>query len=298
MKRLNLFAILALLQPSMTLADNTAPKVSLKGGLDFSCGYYKHNHSANTTVSAHQKRMGLNSTAYFYVDAQNTTDAGFTYGAQIGIETSARNTRKVSSFLYTISDSGKIELGSNKSAVNAMKITGYSNACANADLWDVWVRTDPANKGGLYILNFGNFLDAKTRTMPKEEYSRKITYYTPKLGNFQLGISYIPDTSNVGYEATNTNVLLEARPTATFGVSTPVSSTSAFTIWATFDLSSAASESAVFTSIAVAPYFKRALLAPFPFSCTTLMAEVPISSAKKSPTALKIVFFMLIYSLP
>jgi len=184
------------------------PQVRLRGGLDVSAGYYTHNeHSIPTKLSAHQDHFAFNSASYFYADAKNILDSGFTYGAQIGAQTSARNTRKASSFIYVISDAGKWELGSNKSAKAAMKITGYSNACATGGLWDVWMKADPANKGGIYITNFGNFLDAKTRDVHHEEYARKITYYTPELRNFQLGISYVPDTSNVGYETINTDVM-------------------------------------------------------------------------------------------
>lgn len=190
-----------------SVSASNDPSVRLRGGMDFSTGYYKNweKLSANK-LSAHQKHFAFNSTTYFYADANNITDSGFQYGAQIGMQTSSRNTRKASSFLYTISDAGKIELGSNKSVMNSMKITGYSNACGTADLWDIWMKSDPANKGGIYITNFGNFLDAKTRSMGHEEYSRKITYYTPELKNFQFGISYIPDTSNVGYSTINANI--------------------------------------------------------------------------------------------
>ena len=34
--------------------------------------------------------------------------------------------------------------------------------------------------------------------MNKIEYSRKISYYTPKMAGFQLGVSYVPDTVNDG----------------------------------------------------------------------------------------------------
>lgn len=211
MKFLPILLCSAFLLISSASADDQQ-SVRLRGGFDFSSGYYKNwEKDSVDKLSAHQKHFAFNSTAYFYADANNSTDSGFQYGTQIGIQTSSRNTRKASSFLYTISDAGKIELGSNKSAMNNMKITGYSNACGTADLWDIWVKSDPANKGGIYITNFGNFLDAKTRSMGHEEYSRKITYYTPKLRDFQFGISYIPDTSNVGYSTMNANI--EHNPT-------------------------------------------------------------------------------------
>jgi predicted porin len=48
-------------------------------------------------------------------------------------------------------------------------------------------------------MNFTNFLDSKMRLPNKVEYSRKVTYYTPEYKGIQIGISYIPDSANVGY---------------------------------------------------------------------------------------------------
>jgi len=50
-----------------------------------------------------------------------------------------------------------------------------------------------------------SFLDAKTRTSVKSDYSRKITYFTPKISlsdnhRIQVGLSYVPDSSNMGHE--------------------------------------------------------------------------------------------------
>jgi len=178
--------------------------VKLRGGMDFQIGCYSHDEKTASEDSAPNKRhSALNSTAYVAVDARNTLDSGFVYGAQVNLGTTARNTRKLSSFLYTESSAGRWELGSNKSANATMKITGYSNACATSGGWDMWIKTDPAKRDVIYLTNFGNFLDQKTRHADHAEYSRKVTYYTPKLKNFQFGISYVPDTRNVGYKGLN-----------------------------------------------------------------------------------------------
>ncbi|MES2215608.1 MAG: porin [Pseudomonadota bacterium] len=195
-----LFVIFACLA-STTSAFASSPEVKLRAGIDFQAGYYSDNAKgplSTKNVSADKKYTAFNSTAYVAADAKNTLDSGFVYGAQINLATTAKNTRKLASFIYTESNAGRWELGSNKSAYATMKVHGYSNACATAGGWDVWVRSDPANRGGVYITNFGNFLDPKTRNSSEVEYSRKITYYTPELKNFQLGVSYIPDTTNIG----------------------------------------------------------------------------------------------------
>jgi hypothetical protein len=185
-----------LLVTSVSFASD--PAVKLLGGADFQVGHYTRDADAHKNVSADKKYIAFNNTAYIAADAKNTLDSGLIYGAQIALTTAAKNSRSLSSYLYIESGAGKWELGSNKSAYGAMKITGYTGACATAGGWDIWTRTDPINRGGVYITNFGGFLDPKLRSGGHVEYARKITYYTPELKTFQLGISYIPDTTNVG----------------------------------------------------------------------------------------------------
>jgi hypothetical protein len=207
MKKL-VYPLLVIGLSSPTLAND--PSLKLRGGVDFQAGYHKHTARSSgysQRISRNQDHFGFFNSVYFYGDAKNVLDSGITYGAQMGVKTSARNTRKASSFLYFISDSGKFELGSNKSANAAMRITGHSNACATGGLWDIWAKTDPLKRGRVYVTNYGNFLDQKVRDLYQEEYSRKITYYTPKFKDFQLGISYVPDTSNVGYANFSEEVL-------------------------------------------------------------------------------------------
>lgn len=99
---------------------------------------------------------------------------------------------------------GKIEVGSDKSAEDKMKITGYSVSCGVGNGWDSVIVPSADKNLVAYVVNFYTFLDAKTRTTMKSDYSRKISYYTPKFtlnknNSLQFGISYIPDTSNSGH---------------------------------------------------------------------------------------------------
>ena len=158
--------LLLLITSACYTAAAGSPTLRLKGSADMQAGYYTHTESQGAkNVSAYYDRFGLYNGASFYGDASNDTESGVTYGARIGINTSARSMRNTSSFMYFISDYGKLELGSYKSAMNVMKITGYSNACATAGLWDTWMKTDPANRGGIYITNTGGFVDQKTRCL-------------------------------------------------------------------------------------------------------------------------------------
>lgn len=194
-----LLTLVAALTVMHTQADEL--KIKMNGGYEFQSGYNSNNskQQKHKYISGNRKSFAFNTTANLNIDVYNEIESLFKYGAKIGLETTSRNDRRAASSLYLISDYGKVELGSEKSANAKMKITASSVSCATGGGWDSWA-TLPLNADYVsYISNNGGFLDAKTREMTKAEYSRKITYYTPEYKGFQAGISYIADTTNAGY---------------------------------------------------------------------------------------------------
>jgi len=157
-------------------------------------GIHNNNNgdSSQQKLSTHQKKYGLYSSGNFLVDYQLVADSGMKYGAKIGIEQTTRNDRGAPFGIYIESDFGKFELGSDKSAGKKMKITGYKSSCATGNGWDSFIISSP---------KVNNITD----------YSRKVTYFTPKFGSedhkFQVGISYVPDTSNAGHAGIDKNNL-------------------------------------------------------------------------------------------
>lgn len=181
-------------------------KVKLGGQLEFQSIYYKNNGAPNQRiVSTHNKNFGFYSSGDMFVDYRLITDSDVEYGAKIGLELTTANDRSVPFSLYTETNLGKIEAGSDRSAGQKMKITGYTGSCAIGNGWNNRIKSSPNPSLVGYVTSFCSFLDAKMRTPYKVEYSRKITYFTPKINlnesnNIQLGISYIPDSSNMGYD--------------------------------------------------------------------------------------------------
>lgn len=177
-------------------------KVKLNGKLDFQSIIYNHD-SPNTPLTPLSEHMAFNSSANIIANASNQTDFGLIYGAMVNLKTTNRNSRATASGLYLTTDYGKYELGSDKTALSKMRITSFSNAAATGGGVDSLINSDPKKTNTLYITGWANFLDAKTRPSGKShnaEYSRKITYYTPEIAGFQMGISYIPDSTNRGYK--------------------------------------------------------------------------------------------------
>jgi hypothetical protein len=210
----------SIIASSSAFAEDTDLEVKLKGIFDFQAVNVNSNApSENKTLTQNNKQNAFSSKAGLGLNVENTLDSGFKYGADLGVETTAKSTRGFQSMLYTESKIGRLELGSGKTAMSKIKITPGTIAAEPGGVWDVFVDADPKSSENNfipYITDHSNFLDSKFRASGKVEFPRKITYYTPKFHGLQFGISYIPDSSNVGYTSIkDDNVKHDPSPTPT-----------------------------------------------------------------------------------
>jgi hypothetical protein len=205
-----LLPIIAFANTSLASEDMTGIRIKPTGRFDFSTGILDNkNFNATEKVSANHNRYGFLSQGRFILNVKNQLENNISYGAQIALSTTSRSDRSTPSHLFFESDAGKWELGSDKSVMTKMKITGFTHASATGGLWDAWAKPDINGKTIQYVTNAGNFLDTKMRSAKQVEYSRKVSYYSPKMSGFQFGVSYVPDTSNNGgspikYDAADT----------------------------------------------------------------------------------------------
>lgn len=188
----------------VTVAAAAESEVKLRGTMDFQAARIDSNgKNSQKQFSYHKKNFGFYSGGNIYLDYALISENGLKYGAKLGLEHTFKNNRGVPASVYLESALGRIEGGSDKSAGESMKITGYNASCQSAGGWDMYIKTSPNSGRIAYVTNFCSFLDAKMRVSGKVEYSRKITYYTPNFSigernKLQLGISYVPDSSNMG----------------------------------------------------------------------------------------------------
>lgn len=186
-------------------------QVKIGGLYEFQTIYYKNNGKPEQRVlSSNNREFGLNTSGHIFVDYQLISENNHKYGAKISLEHTSANDRAAPFYVYYESDLGRIEAGAESSAGKKMRITGYSASCATGNGWNSVTQLSPnlpgtSDKSVAYITNFCSFLDAKTRTKGKVDYSRKFSYFTPKLAvnenhHFQIGASYIPDSSNMGHD--------------------------------------------------------------------------------------------------
>lgn len=183
-------------------------------------------------VTPGNNSVGFNSIAAMHALVQNKTASGLKYGAQVGLLTTTRGTDSPAkplldrTYLFMENDMGRIELGTNQSSSESMRIGADSIARATGGIdghWASYTQTNTFNStqvgGGasnLYTLTnvrssnfitnpgtlFNNIMNTSSdlldQAVVNDEESRKITYYTPSYNGFQAGVSYIPDLNNTG----------------------------------------------------------------------------------------------------
>ena len=191
----------------LMLAANTSyalsNEVKLKGVLDFQAfNLTSDGVELQKMASKKKKGFGFYSSGDVYLDYALVSESGLKYGAKVGLELTSKNDRAIPASVYLQGDIGKFEAGSDKSAGKKMRITGYTGSCGSAGAWETHVKTSPDKDKISYVTNFCSFLDSKMR-IGAVEYSRKVTYFTPNFtlgenNTLQLGVSYVPDSSNMG----------------------------------------------------------------------------------------------------
>ncbi len=199
MKKLLLLTAITSLSTSAIAENGVSTK--LEGMFNFESGSRNQSKvpaGTSKNVSANRKNFAFDTEANFTATVSNTIDC-LTYGARLGVQTSAKNTSSAAyngSHLFVTSNYGKWELGAGFDANTQMGVSAMDIARGSGDHWErYWYAPDTEFVGNVTSDNNApdNFTDYGT------ENSRNITYFTPVIKDFiQFGITYTPDTSNVG----------------------------------------------------------------------------------------------------
>jgi hypothetical protein len=178
----------------------------------------KNTGTAITTqgVTANNNNLGIESFAAGHITIHNTDHSNFAYGAHVGMKTTTRSNRfagkgslERSYIFFEGNDWGRLELGANEGASRAMMNKGKDFDAAEGS-WDKYVSLNtykPESNFKDQAINKDNFLTSARLVLQESKFEtnheafRKITYYTPKINDFQFGISYIPDATNKGGDA-------------------------------------------------------------------------------------------------
>lgn len=180
-------------------AHAEGPAVTLGGFLDFQAGFV--DQDLDTTGTAAGRDMKFQNDTEIHVKVDGKADNGLGYGAVVELEADVsadadgEGVNADKTYLYVESNFGRVEMGSNFSPAKTMRVdaSNFSHGtggAADGDFYD-FVTTS----GALVAADLP--LDAAGAT----EDATKIVYYTPRVGGFQAGVSFAPDSGNTGTAA-------------------------------------------------------------------------------------------------
>lgn len=150
----------------------------------------------------------------FDINFEGKTWSGVKYGAQITLNADTTNNKTnhandstykdtVGYYTYSYFESalGKLELGTNTGAVEALKINAGTIARATGGVngdWKYWVGPNLSNLQKVQTKILINPDLPTNFDKAGEDKAAKVTYYTPNFHGFTFGLSYIPDTEQHG----------------------------------------------------------------------------------------------------
>lgn len=194
---------------SAALAEG--PRVSVGGFIDFQAGFVSEDNDAGRRGYLFQNDTEI------HVKVDGKADNGLGYGAVIELEADASpdadgegfNADKT--YIYLQGGWGRVELGANTDAAQALKVDASTFARATGGVdgdWYDFVNLDSNVAAGVqvpFILSpdlpvaHGAATSAGIAgAFGASEDATKITYYSPRFSGFQFGVSFAPDAGNVG----------------------------------------------------------------------------------------------------
>jgi outer membrane protein OmpU len=179
--------------PSAIAAEKI--KLSVGGYMEQWVGYVSNDDGEGQDFSG----FDVKSDSEIHFKGSTTLDNGITVGVNVQLEANSNPGDQIDeSYIIVKGGFGEINLGSENSAmykmnyapaefgisINSGDQTGWLSAVSDAE-------GDSISEGGYFRAPFGSTYIEPVRANDSE----KITYYTPRIEGFQLGLSYSPDTA-------------------------------------------------------------------------------------------------------
>lgn len=189
-------------------ASAATPTVTVGGFADFQTGFVSEDQDTNRRGWLFQNDTEV----HFRVDGK--ADNGLGYGAVIELEADVTadadgegfNADKT--FLYLQGGWGRVELGANIGASQALQVDARNVARATGGIDGDWYDyVNLLGTGGsapfiispdLPVAHGAGTSAGISGAAGSSEDASKVIYYTPRWSGFQLGLSYAPDAANTG----------------------------------------------------------------------------------------------------
>ena len=160
-----------------------APAMAADGEIVWSAFTQFHASSQESDgQGATNKGLDFNTNSEIHLNAQTTADNGLTYGLHIELEADqSSDNDSDENDIWVSGDFGKVVLGDNDSAGDALDVNGTSVGFTYG-MFNNFTGVGTPDHNGRTSVGFSDSGD-----------STKITYFTPTFNGFKAGISFAPD---------------------------------------------------------------------------------------------------------
>jgi predicted porin len=173
--------------PSADAAEKL--KVSVGGYMEQWFGYVSQDDDGTGDYSG----FDVKSDAEIHFKGMTTLDNGISVGINVQLEANSNSSDQIDeSYMIVKGNFGEVNLGSENSAMYKMNYgpSDYGIGINSGDQ-SSWAAKPASVTGSFFRSPFGSTNIEPARTNDSE----KLTYYTPRIEGFQLGVSYIPDAT-------------------------------------------------------------------------------------------------------
>jgi len=184
------------------------PTVTVGGFSDFQAGFTDQNSAYRSALGGNDRDTKFQNRTRVDVKASGRGDNGLGYGAVVQLladlstDADAKGVNADKTYLFLDSMFGRLELGSNTDAAQALKVDASNFARATGGIAGDWYHfANSGNTPGAIPavithpeLPGAHFRDTKAA-------ANKITYYTPRFQGVQVGASYTPSLTDAGTAA-------------------------------------------------------------------------------------------------
>lgn len=173
--------------PSADAAEKL--KVSVGGYMEQWFGYTSADDDNSATDT---EGFAIVSDTEVFFTGMTTLDNGISVGVNVQLEGNTGGDQIDESYLIVKGNFGEVNLGSENSALYKMNYgpTDYGIGINSGDQ-TAWVPNSIGASGGFFRSPFGS---TNVEATSGDNDGEKLTYYTPRIEGFQLGVSYMPES--------------------------------------------------------------------------------------------------------
>lgn len=194
-KKYRLLIIIFFILYQVNKANTSYVETKISGSFDFSSAHI-------FTKKKDSPNFIFFTKALFYSDIKYVLNDENLIGFYLNLKPTSRTSMTSGSYIYYISKIGKFEFGSPKEAGKKLQINSLD--ISKSKTWENFINLNDKKNSNVSFITGTKIQINKDSKL--NEFSRKISYFTPKFNDkFQMGLSYIPDSENLGYAPHNMN---------------------------------------------------------------------------------------------